>query len=252
MELQPAVRLTLILFFLAAVAIPIHGAIGEIKKCQTIDVPGPYVLTQNIESNPNLRVSGDCLVVAADFVTIDLAGYSIIGHGSGSGITTVDPFKRGLTIRGGTIRNFSTGIRVDDALQAVVTIENMFLIGNIQYGILTLAGVIRNNVCTGNFDGIVTFFSSIITGNHSSNNMGDGISAGNGSTVIGNVTSSNGGSGLTVSNGCTVQNNTAFLNKGTGIHSFGNSAVIGNTAYGNSVDLVTLPSDTRAHNNPAP
>jgi hypothetical protein len=40
-----------------------------IKACQTISQPGSYELANNLTS------SGDCLVIAANFVTIDLAGF---------------------------------------------------------------------------------------------------------------------------------------------------------------------------------
>ena len=44
MELRPAVRVTLIVFFLASAAISIYAANNEINKCQTVDVSGSYVL----------------------------------------------------------------------------------------------------------------------------------------------------------------------------------------------------------------
>jgi hypothetical protein len=49
----------------------------EIEKCQTISEPGSYKLVNNL-----VAASGaDCLVITADNVTIDLAGFSI---GSGA------------------------------------------------------------------------------------------------------------------------------------------------------------------------
>ena len=54
---------------------------NRISKCGTISKPGSYVLTRNLTAN------GDCLVVAANFVTIDLGGWVITGNGTGGGIT---------------------------------------------------------------------------------------------------------------------------------------------------------------------
>ena len=54
---------------------PALGA--QINKCTTITKPGFYVLTRN------LTATGDCLVVAANFVTIDLGGWVITGSGLG-------------------------------------------------------------------------------------------------------------------------------------------------------------------------
>ena len=49
---------------------------NRISKCGTISKPGSYVLTRN------LTAIGDCLVVAANFVTIDLGGWVITGNGT--------------------------------------------------------------------------------------------------------------------------------------------------------------------------
>ena len=51
----------------------------EIEKCRTIDKPGSYKLVNNL-TGP-LSGPGDCLEIAADFVTIDLAGFTISGPG---------------------------------------------------------------------------------------------------------------------------------------------------------------------------
>ena len=53
----------------------------EIERCQTISQPGSYVLVHN------LTATGDCLLINADFVTVDLAGFAIIGSGTGTAIT---------------------------------------------------------------------------------------------------------------------------------------------------------------------
>src|SRR5881409_2212907 len=97
MELRPAVRVTLIVFFLASAAIPIYAANNEINKCQTVDVSGSYVLAQNIEPNTKLR--------------------------------------RGITIRGGTIQNFQIGIDLHVAASRAFTVENMHLIDNFGAGL---------------------------------------------------------------------------------------------------------------------
>jgi len=44
----------------------------QLRKCQTISQPGSYELADNL-----VAPGGDCLVITADFVTIDLAGFSI-------------------------------------------------------------------------------------------------------------------------------------------------------------------------------
>src|SRR5205823_2429568 len=74
-----------------------------ITACRTIDQPGSYVLANN------LFATGDCLVVRANFVTIDLAGFLIIGDGTGAGISSE---LLGTTVRNGTVVSFDFGIKL--------------------------------------------------------------------------------------------------------------------------------------------
>jgi hypothetical protein len=53
-----------------------EGPIG-IEKCQTISQPGSYKLVNNLTFNgPS---GGTCLSITANFVTIDLAGFTMTG-----------------------------------------------------------------------------------------------------------------------------------------------------------------------------
>ena len=58
----------------------------------------------------DLICSGDALIVNADNITIDLNGHTLTGSGIGIGITV--RARQNVTIRGGTIRSFVTGIFV--------------------------------------------------------------------------------------------------------------------------------------------
>ena len=81
----------------------------EIATCETINQPGSYLLVRN------LTATGDCLRINADFVTVDLAGFAIIGSGAGTAIQFVGPSpqtpRRGFAVRNGTISGFGTGIQ---------------------------------------------------------------------------------------------------------------------------------------------
>jgi len=70
---QPAALFPIALALGAIVLVPEASAREPlpIKACQTISQPGSYELANN------LTATGDCLVIAASFVTIDLAGFSI-------------------------------------------------------------------------------------------------------------------------------------------------------------------------------
>ena len=83
---------------------PALGA--SLSKCTTITKPGSYVLTRN------LTAVGNCFVVGADFVTIDLGGWAITGDGTGGGITDQGAGRRGIAVRNGAITGFEVGISV--------------------------------------------------------------------------------------------------------------------------------------------
>lgn len=78
-------------------------AAKNIGACGVIAEPGSYLLSKN------LTAVGDCLTVTADFVTIDLGGFTIFGDGTGAAIKG-DGTRRAITMRDGTITNFDDGI----------------------------------------------------------------------------------------------------------------------------------------------
>jgi hypothetical protein len=89
---------------LALVAVsPAQAGLTQITACGTISQSGSYVLAQNLSA-----ASGDCLVIAATRVTIDLAGFTITGTGTGTGITAINPFD--ITVRNGSITGFHSGV----------------------------------------------------------------------------------------------------------------------------------------------
>src|SRR2546421_1759954 len=88
----PAIMAILVLG-MAAYA-PGARAITPITQCTTITQPGSYIVVQN------LVAAGDCLVVAADFVSIHLAGSLLIGNGTGTGIRD-SGLRKGITIHDG-------------------------------------------------------------------------------------------------------------------------------------------------------
>ncbi|MGH9900357.1 MAG: hypothetical protein ACRD68_00800, partial [Pyrinomonadaceae bacterium] len=97
-------------FLLAALLVVCFGAhVTEaaaarkpIRSCQTIDDSGSYLLTKS------LTAAGDCLVIAADNVTVDLNGFTITGDGTGKGITDGGAQLKNITVRNGGVTNFQT------------------------------------------------------------------------------------------------------------------------------------------------
>lgn len=218
----------------------------SITKCQTIKQSGSYMLVDN------LTADGDCLVVSADFVTIDLAGFAITGKGTGEGIKGDGTFRRVITIKNGAINNFADGIAFLDGIQILV--ERMTVVGNSGYGV-TLGGtaIVKDSIISENeVDGINVGSRSVITGNTCSENKGSGIVVGNGSTVVGNTAGVNGNNGLVVLTGSTVANNTTQVNSNFGIYVDCPSNVFGNTATFNGTNLFLSGGSCNSVNNVAP
>ena len=190
---------------------PGSGARAEptaITACQTISQPGSYRLANN------LTATGDCLVITTDGVTIDLAGFSISGSGSGTGITAAvgRPGERlGIAVRNGLISRFLIGVDLTGASGSIV--EGLRVFRTIGTGIVA-DGIVTRNIVSGTEthagDGIEA--TGVVTWNNASQNVNFGIAAGLGSTLIGNVANNNGLSGISVACPSNVTDNTAIGN----------------------------------------
>jgi hypothetical protein len=168
----------------------------EIRKCQTIRQSGSYKLVNNLKIGPD----ANCLVITADFVTIDLAGFTITGGGSnalqgaGSGIVALSSSGNlvGIAVRNGSISNFANGVDLASANGSIV--EGLRVSGD---GAGTNVGIVANGIVRGNTvigifgigpghgDGISA--TGTVTGNYVTGSRGAQIAVGQGSTVIGNT-----------------------------------------------------------------
>jgi len=222
-------RLVVVCTILAASAIFATDAAAQTKitKCQSISATGSYVLGSNVTANS----PGTCLPISADFVTIDLNGFTIdcaglLGEGIGEGSNV-----QGTTVRNGTITRCYRGVNLagSNAL-----IERVRAVSNTNEGInVGHDGMVKDSQASQNGgDGIALFFYGLVTGSSSFANGGNGISAGNGSSVIGNTASSNTGHGILAALSLVAKNNS------TGNHLYGYyiycaGNVIENMARGN-------------------
>jgi parallel beta-helix repeat protein len=180
----------------------------QIKSCGTLSEPGSYVVAQN------LTATGDCLVIAADFVTIDLGGFTLTGNGTpGEGITDLTVGHVGVVVRNGAVTQFGFGVRI--ATGSRHTIEGVRAVNN-------------------NVHGMSIGTNSIVRGNTVSGNGNIGMSVDVGSIVSGNIASGNGDDGIAVESGSTVSGNTSTNNGVHGIDVVCPSNVIGNTLLGNT------------------
>jgi parallel beta-helix repeat protein len=200
----------------------------EIEKCQAIEKSGSYKLVNNlIFKGP---AGGSCLSITADFVTIDLAGFTITGPGFiigpaavGSTPIAAQPSSgnlQGIAVRNGSISNFTNGV----ALGADGSIvEGLRVFGGrcpCSVGIDVANGIVRGNIVVG-FAGppsvasVGIIANGILTGNSVSGSRDIGIFAfGQGSTVIGNTATNNFEVGIEVGCPSNVTDNTAVNNGG--------------------------------------
>jgi len=180
-----------------------------IKVCQTISKPGPYELANN------LTATGDCLVITADFVTIDLAGFLISGASNrGAGIRVAPEIVghplQGIAVRNGSISGFGTGVDLRIGAGPSI-VEGLRVLGAAFEGIVA-EGIVKGNAVTG-VGGIGIEASGTVTGNYAAAN-GDGFDVGG--TVIGNTATGNRRFGFEVGCPSNLTDNTA-VNNGTNL-----------------------------------
>jgi len=141
-------------------------------------------ITTDLKLEQDLSCAGNGLTVGADGIKLHLNGYTISGSGSGVGITVIG--RTGVSISGGTVRNFTTGVLVMNSTTVVIkdnrivdnggdgvdlqagsvgnTVKENYFEGNLARGIMlrgnTSANQIKENTFTGNRVGILVFGTS--------------------------------------------------------------------------------------------
>lgn len=96
----------------------------------------------------DLTCTGNALVVSGDDITIDLNGHTLSGNGSGNGITV--SASHGVTIFGGSVKGFQSGIFVGGSTDVVIR-DNEFSATN--QAVLfqaTTGSVVKHNTVTKN------------------------------------------------------------------------------------------------------
>jgi len=84
-----------------------------VTTCQKITKPGLYEIDNILITSP---AAGDCLVIAAPNVSLNLNGFSLVGATNNVGIHVMKTAAKAVIEgNGSTIRNFGTGIQIDAA-----------------------------------------------------------------------------------------------------------------------------------------
>jgi len=213
----------------------------SISSCTVIDKPGSYQLAKGIIATQNsLKTrSGSvpsCILIVADFVTLDLGGYTISGPDTGFAI-----YVHGGTashVRNGAATHFDRGVALEGTGH---TAEELRVTGNVGAGLTFDGGGLTAEEVHADFNGtgILSFGGSGNSVQHSeasANGLaGINLLASPGSSIVGNTVSSNGAGGIVASCPSVILQNIAFQNVGSDI----------------STDLPS-PACTRSENNPTP
>ena len=208
----------------------------------TISQSGSYRLSGNL-TVPDLNTTA--IQITADFVTLDLNGFSIVGPavcttgtattcpapGTGIGVQAVSdhaPFPRGVRIRNGAVRGMGLmGI----LLQGSGSFVEKVTVDSNAGGGMSVAGTVTESAATQN--GSFGIIASAIRDSTVLQNSGDGIIlAVNGGVATGNVSSLNGGFGIALQLG-TATANTLFFNQAAGISALCPSSIVGNAVVTN-------------------
>lgn len=206
----------------------------------TISEPGSYRLSGNL-TVPDAQTTA--VQILADYVTLDLNGFSIAGpavctpypttcnpSGAGIGVHGADfnsrnPPARGVRVLNGTVRGMgSYGIRLpgEGGVAERVTVH-----GNGGPGIFASSVFDSMAMLNGGSEGIL---ATIVRGSTAAQNRGNGISVRRGGVALGNSSTENGLYGIVVDRGAITSNSVHNNgNKDVGIDATCPSAVIGNS-----------------------
>ena len=238
----------MLLVTLATVRLAEAGGAVNIDSCQTLGKPNTtYRLIADLTSD------GDCLVVTANRVTIDLQGHSITGTGQipSSAITDiVNQPNDVIVIKNGTVSGYGDGIGLRSNRVTVIAVTST---NNVGAGIAIISGgqhLVKSSTASSN-GGAGIFLPgdrSQVEQSIANNNTVGGIWMGPNCLVTMSTANGNGpdGAGITTSGRCTVSYNTANDNQASGIVAFGSANLVTrNTAMNNGThDFVAdCPSD---------
>ena len=203
----------------------------------SISTSGSYYLTGDLILT---STTVDGIWVNAENVTIDLAGYSLIGPGKDSENNNgIKVRYSNVEIRNGTVRNFGWwGIHADNNGHRII---NVRAVSNGRSGIYLGGGDCLVKNCTAIQNGLygIRIYwgggNSILTGNIANNNNSSGIWVHEGCIIEDNVACKNGSYGVDVKVNCMVSNNTVYQNQSNGIYALEQCSIIGNSVFQNNL-----------------
>jgi Right handed beta helix region len=218
------------------------GAQTGLSSCQTLSAPGNYFLMNN------LNATGDCLVIGAANVAIDLKGKNIKGNGTGSGITDGGTAQNFAIIANGNISGFNDGVNLQASGQAIIS--NLNSSNNVADGVIignccnTLSAVTTNN--NGDVGIVILSDDSNLTNIQANKNADGGILVTRCcNTLIGSTVSNNTGIGVEIEQDVSsVVNSKIQHNTGVGLEMVDDAGVIKTNTSKNGGDGILFTSST--------
>ncbi len=217
------------------------SAATAISACGTLSSAGSYYLTSN------LTATGDCLVIAAPNVAIDMKKKTITGNGSGAAITDNGIENDYAIIANGKIRNFDNGIELSNSGEAIIS--NVDSSNNTGDGIYieeccdTLNSVKANN--NGGTGILIDSDDSSLTKIQANGNGDGGIYiTSDDNLLVGSTVSNNTGIGVEMLDCCSfVISSKIEKNSGDGIElASEDNGVIESSTTGNGGDGMDFPT----------
>ena len=232
-----------ILLALAPAALAVDGTVLINQSTITNGLPNcptgghfPIVICQSgsyrLSSNLTVPDSNTgAISIAADNVTIDLNGFSILGPT----VCTDGIFF------GTSCSPTGFGAHGISSLNSSIVVMNGQIKGMGAVGIL-LQGVnsrVQNILASSNGStGIFVGASSIVSSCTVTSNGGNGIASGEQSVLTGNIAKHNGNDGIGAQDGATIRGNSAIGNSAIGIHPACISLIESNVAISNGIDNI--------------
>jgi parallel beta-helix repeat protein len=194
----------------------------------TISQPGSYYLTSSLTIAPG---TDNGITIASDNVTLDLAGFTLDGGGSGAdgvGVAAHNPAYAGITIRNGSATGWGdAGFSTLAAASAVV--EGVRANGNALFGLTIQNTRLRSCSASDNGSNGILAGNSSIAGCTAARNV-IGIQASR-SVIDGCTVVENSGQGVSATDS-TVRGCYTMNNVGTGIEAVARSVFVGNVTAG--------------------
>lgn len=221
-----------------------QGTGQSIYSCTIIDKPGSYVLAKNITVRQSdlkhIRTESACILIFADFVSLDLQGRTITGPGAdiyAFGIYSTAPASGSAPvatqIRNGSATKFDRGISLEGVGH---TVEGVRVAANNAGIQMDAVGVkVKDVVATSNNWGIASFVGAGNSVEHCQVhlNYNGGIVLGTsdpeyssfGSRIVGNTVSGNRGYGIFAQCPSLILQNMVYDNTGGNIVVYGSDCI---------------------------